>query len=131
MKYHYRIRLADTDAAGRIYFASASRIAHEAFEALMEVIGFGIDELIQKGEIGLPVVHAEASFRQSLKLGNAVDVHTKVSRMGDRSLTFTHSFLSGSDSPVITVTITHAVISAKTGKAIKIPPALKKALKSI
>jgi len=87
--------------------------------------------MIQKGEIGLPVVHAEASFRQSLRLGNAVEVHTKVSRMGDRSVTFTHAFMSGSESPVITVTITHAVISVKTGKAVKVPPALKKALKSV
>ena len=129
MNYHYRIRMADTDAAGRIYFASACRIAHEGFESFMEAIGFPIADMIKHETFGLPVVHLEAAYHASLHLGDRIQIHVQVKKIGNRSITFQHQLINESGKTAITIAITHAVVSARTGKAITIPADFKKSLR--
>jgi 1,4-dihydroxy-2-naphthoyl-CoA hydrolase len=128
MKTTYRIRLADTDAAGRIYFASALRIAHESFEHFMEVIGFDVPRMLTTLPFALPVVRVEANYHASLKLGDEITVESKVSAVGKRSVTFSHTLITGKGRAAVDVTITHAVIAKKTGKSVAMPTALRKAL---
>lgn len=128
MKYAYRIKLADTDAAGRIYFASACRIAHEAFEHYLDVIGFGVETILASHPFVLPVVRAEADFNIPLGLGETISVDTTVQSVGDKSATFRHVLYDGRNRPAVEVTITHAAVSKKTGKATSLPTALRQAL---
>ena len=128
MKTTYRIRLADTDAAGRIYFASAQRIAHESFEDFMDVIGFDVRRMLNTLPFALPVVRVEANYRVSLKLGDEITVETKVSTVGKRSVTFFHTLITAKGVAAVEVVITHAVISKKTGKSVAMPTVLRKAL---
>jgi 1,4-dihydroxy-2-naphthoyl-CoA hydrolase len=127
MKYTYRIKLADTDAAGRIYVASAVRIAHESFEHVMDVIGFGADRIIAKSPFILPVVRVEADYRRALALGETVTADTRIEKIGKRSVTFAHRIDNAKGSLAVRVLITHAAVSKKTGRAVPLPPALKKA----
>jgi len=126
--YAYRIRLADTDAAGRIYFAAAGRIAHEAFEQVMSEIGFALGTMIEKGDIGLPVVRAEADYHKPIKLGDLVTVRTRVHKIGQKSVTFQHEIQTAEGLTAIQVVMTHVAVSGKTGKPVSLPAKLKKIL---
>jgi 1,4-dihydroxy-2-naphthoyl-CoA hydrolase len=128
MKHNYRIRLSDTDAAGRIYFASACRIAHESFEQFMEAIGFDLNAMINEMHFGLPVVHVDADYRASLNLGTAITIETTVKSLGNKSVVFEHVLATDSGEPAIVITITHAVVSKKTSRAVVMPANLRKAL---
>ena len=128
MKYAYRIKLADTDAAGRIYFAAACEIAHEAFEHFMDIIGFGIDGMIQDGSIGLPVVELNATYSSSITLGQTISVDTTVKKVADKTVTFVHELIDEKKRTAVTVTITHAAVSSKTGKAVALPAKVSKAI---
>ncbi len=128
MNYPYRIRMSDTDAAGRIYFAAAMDIAHASFEHLMSSIGHDLITMIRSGTFILPVVHAEADYRAPLQLGDLISVETKVKSIGKGSVTFIHDLIAENGKKCITVTITHAAVSKKQGKAIHVPAALRKAL---
>jgi len=128
MKHTYQIRLADTDAAGRIYFTSACRIAHESFEQFMDTIGFDLNTVIHSLDFGLPIVHLEATYKMALVLGQTVTIETVVEELGKRSVTFSHLLSTSSGDAAVLVTITHAVVSKKSGKSIMMPARLKKAL---
>lgn len=128
MKTNYRIRLADTDAAGRIYFNSALRIAHESFEHFMEVVGFDVPRILSSQPFVLPVVRVEANYRAPLKLGDEIVVETMVSTIGKGSVTFNHTLLTVKGIPSVEVAITHAVVSKKSGKSVAMPASLRKAL---
>ena len=61
-RHETRIRLADTDAAGVLYFASLLRIAHEAYEAWFESAGLPIATVIrdpQGQRLGDRVAHTQ------------------------------------------------------------------------
>ena len=88
MKYAYRIKLADTDGAGRIYFAAACRIAHEAFEHYMDVIGCSIDGMIAERRYGLPVVALNAEYAAPLTLGQTITVDTRVKKISEKTVSF-------------------------------------------
>jgi len=128
MKTNYRIRLSDTDAAGRIYFNSALRIAHDSFEHFMEVVGFDVPRIVSNQAFVLPVVRVEANYRSPLKLGDEIVVETMVSSIGKKSVTFFHRLLGVKGIPAVEVSITHAVVSKKTGKSVAMPVLLRKAL---
>jgi 1,4-dihydroxy-2-naphthoyl-CoA hydrolase len=128
MKRSYRIRLADTDAAGRIYFAAAARIAHESFEHFMEIIGFDLQAVITDAPFVLPVVHLEATYKQPLSLGDSITVETMVKSLGDRSVTFRHTLMTSKGEPAVEITLTHAVVSKKNARSMRMPPALRTAL---
>ncbi|BAZ43017.1 hypothetical protein NIES4102_00120 [Chondrocystis sp. NIES-4102] len=57
-----RIYLGDTDAAGVVYFAQLINICHEAYEESLAQADISLQEILQAGEIALPVTHAEIDF---------------------------------------------------------------------
>ena len=61
-RYERTVRLADTDAAGVVYFARVLSICHEAYEASLAAAGVPLASWIRKGTIALPIVHAHADF---------------------------------------------------------------------
>lgn len=126
-KYAVTIRLSDTDASGRIFFAKAFRIAHEAFEHYMREAGYPVSGMLGKASIGLPVVHAAADFREALHLGDDVTVSTSVASIGKTSVSFAHEIHKGK-ALAVKIKITHVAVSNETGRAVKIPPALKRKL---
>lgn len=125
--YAYTIRLSDTDASGRIYFNEALRIAHESFEQFMADAGHPVAGMLDRSSIGLPVVHASADFREPLGLGDEVMVETSVASIGKTSISFAHDIKKGK-SVAVKIKITHVAVSNETGRAVKIPPALKRKL---
>lgn len=128
MSLKYRIRLSDTDAAGRLYFASALRIAHEAFEEFMADRGFAVAHILSSRPFVLPVVHVDADYLRPLMLGDTVDVQSRVAGIGKRSVSFYHDLVETSGATAVRVTITHAVVAKKDGKAMNIPANLRRAL---
>lgn len=128
MKYSYQIKLADTDAAGRIYFASACRIAHESFEYYMAAAGLDISAIIGRMPFVLPVVHLSARYERPLTLGETIMVDTWVKEIGSKSVSFDHEICNADGKMAVFVTITHAVVSKATSKAVPMPKRLRQAL---
>ena len=126
--FAYRIKLGDTDAAGRIYFAAAFRIAHDAYEEAMAAIGLPVTTMIEEGKVGFPVVHAEATYALPLKLGDQVFVTTRIKKVGNSSVNFLHELKTASGEIAITIHLIHVTVSPKTGKTLKMPPAFRRAL---
>jgi len=91
--YNTMIRLHNTDAAGLLFFAEQFRLAHDAYEAFMESIGYAFAPLIRTSPFLLPIVHAEADLLQRLETGDRITIQIVAERVGSTSFTLAYTLL--------------------------------------
>jgi 1,4-dihydroxy-2-naphthoyl-CoA hydrolase len=72
--YSRTIHFADTDGAGVVYFAQIFSICHEAYEASLAAQGINLRDFFCGSAIAIPIVHAEADFRQPMFCGDRIIV---------------------------------------------------------
>ncbi|MGB2926694.1 MAG: thioesterase family protein [Limnothrix sp.] len=89
MAYSYprTIHLADTDAAGVVYFSQLLHICHEAYEICLREEGLDWQALLQAGEMAIPIVHAEINFFQPIKWGDRLTIQLYPSAPDPNKLT--------------------------------------------
>jgi 1,4-dihydroxy-2-naphthoyl-CoA hydrolase len=68
------IRLADTDAAGVVYFASTLSLCHEAYEEALAEAGVPLRELLDDADLLVPISKCEADYVRPLHTGDKVRV---------------------------------------------------------
>ena len=72
--YRRTINLSDTDAAGVVYFANLLHICHEAYEYCLLELGFDWQQLLDAGEIAIPIVHADITCLKPIRWGDRLTV---------------------------------------------------------
>ncbi|BAW96557.1 thioesterase family protein [[Synechococcus] sp. NIES-970] len=72
--YQRTIHLADTDAAGVVYFAQLLHICHEAYETCLTAVGLDWSSLLQAQQVVLPIVHGEIDFFQPIRWGDRLKI---------------------------------------------------------
>jgi 1,4-dihydroxy-2-naphthoyl-CoA hydrolase len=82
--YHRTIRLADTDAAGVVYFARTLSLCHEAYEDALAAAGVNLAELLG-GEIIVPIGKSEAEYLRPLRPCDKVRITVTPERLTDHS----------------------------------------------
>ncbi len=125
-----KIRLYETDATGVLYFAQQLKLAQETFEIFLESASFPLGVLLEKGEVLLPIVHAEADFFQPLRVGDEVELRLSLEKMGRTSFTLGCSFYK-EEVLVGTTSIVHVVIEKAAWSSIQIPAALHQCLQTL
>lgn len=81
--YHRTIHLADTDAAGVVYFAHLLNICHEAYETCLQEAGMNWQNLIQAKNTALPIVHAEIDFLAPIQWGDRLEIRLRPEKLRD------------------------------------------------
>lgn len=122
------VRMYDTDAAGILYFGSQFRFAHDAFESLLQSEGVSFADLLEKEDFMFVIVHAEADYKSSLKVGDVIDVRTYISRIGDTSFVVEYSILRQGET-VGRVQTVHVCIDKETRSKKAIPEKVRVFLK--
>ncbi|MBV5261784.1 acyl-CoA thioesterase [Synechococcus moorigangaii CMS01] len=72
--YQRTIYLADTDAAGVIYFAQLLQICHEAYETCLQQVGMDWLGLLRDGTVAMPIVHGAVDFFQPIRWGDRLTI---------------------------------------------------------
>jgi len=120
------IKLSDTDAAGRIFFAALLRVAHDAFEVYMDGLGQPLARFLRGDSCSLAIIHAEADYRRPIGCGDALEVRVGVERVGTTSFVITYEFLRGEEE-VATARTVHVAID-RHGSKTSLPDDLRQAL---
>jgi 1,4-dihydroxy-2-naphthoyl-CoA hydrolase len=122
MVYVRTVRLADTDAAGVIYFASALSICHEAYEDSLAQAGVNFQQLLQ-GSLALPIVHAEIDFFAPVFCGNILEVELfpTLETSEQFSLRYEIFFLGERERSVVRALTRHVAIELATRKRTNLP----------
>ncbi len=118
-KYRFTVRFHHVDRAGIAFFARAFEYAHDCFdEMLMEA--FGHPDLDELG-FGMPLVSAEASYDQPLRLYDKLEIQARIQRVGERSVTYAHTVVDESGQTRCTVRLRHAFVSFPEFKSCPVP----------
>jgi len=129
--YQTKIKLHETDAAGLLFFSNQFKIIHDAYEALLESIGFGFAELIREKDFFLPIVHSESDFKSPLFVGDLIEIHVMVAKVGKTSFILNYELLDASQKTVGTSQTVHVAIDKASRKKIPLPAELRAKLEDI
>jgi len=129
--YQTKIKLHETDAAGLLFFSNQFKIIHDAYEGLLEHIGFGFAQLIREGKFFLPIVHSESDFKLPLFVGDLIEIHVLVEKVGKTSFTLFYKLLDTSQNVVGTAQTVHVTINSEKHKKIPLPSDLRSKLEQI
>ncbi|WP_204106809.1 MULTISPECIES: thioesterase family protein [Spirulina sp. CCY15215] len=92
--YQRTIHLADTDAAGVVYFANIFVLCHEAYEEALARSGMNLKVLVSPSGIALPIVHSSADFLRPLFCGDRLEVQLTPKQLGETEFEITYQVLS-------------------------------------
>ncbi|HSW40112.1 MAG TPA: thioesterase family protein [Acidobacteriota bacterium] len=125
------IRLHNTDAGGRLFFAEQFRLAHDAYESFMESAGYPFAALPADASFLIPIVHARADFLKPLFAGDRITIRMTAEKIGDTSFTLGYTFLRNGAEPVGTARTVHVLTDKKDGRKHSLVPQLREKLAGI
>ena len=125
--YPYSIGLHDSDAAGVVFLASLIRICHQAYEAFLESVGFGLGKIIQERQFGLPVAHVEGDFKRVMRVGDKVEIRLRVAEIGRSSFRVEYEVILNNTVAATAATV-HVCVNPDTYRARDLPEELRKNL---
>jgi len=129
--YQTKIKLHETDAAGILFFSNQFKIIHDAYEGLLERIGFSFADLIRTKDFFIPIVHSESDFKSPLFVGDLIEVQITVEKVGKTSFTLFYKLLDTSQKLVGTAQTVHVTIDKTTRKKIPLPPDLRSKVEQV
>lgn len=126
MFYDRTIRLADTDAAGVIYFASLLSICHEAYEASLEEAGISLQSFLKDASLAIPIVHAEIDFFRPLYCGDKIRVIVRPHSLSETEFESEYllTALSESEKPFAKAKTHHVCIDPQKRRRISLPASI-------
>ena len=107
------------------------KIVHDAYEGLLEHIGFGFAQLIREKKFFLPIVHSESDFKLPLFVGDLIEIQVLVEKVGKTSFTLFYKLLDTSQNVVGTAQTVHVTINSEKHKKIPLPFHLRSKLEQI
>ena len=90
--YEFRVRFADVDHAGIVYYPRFFDYFHVAFEEFFrDRLGDkAYRRLLDERQIGFPAVHAECDYLAPLRFSDSVQTTLRCTRIGSKSLSFSY-----------------------------------------
>ncbi len=124
------IFLRETDATGVLYFSEQLKLGLEALEAFFLTKKFTLQQMIEKGDFLLPIVHAEADYRLPLFVGDEVEIHLFLEEVGTSSFTLQTRILKNGEEAG-TTKIVHVIVGRESGRPIPIPELILSKLRGL
>lgn len=124
---HNKVRMHDTDMAGILYFPRQFRFAHDALEDFVETLGLSFQQVFHREHFVFVIVHAEADYLLSLRVGDKVAVHLTIGALGKTSFTVDYKIYRD-DVLVGTARTVHVTVDAISRTKIPIPPHFRELL---
>lgn len=125
--YRTPLRLADTDAAGVLFFARQFDLMHEAYEAFMREIGFGLDRLLRDEPYFISIVRAESDYRAPVRYGDELQITVTVRQIGQSSYVIGYA-IEVRGAPVGSGQTVHVCIERQTKSKRALPDELQRRL---
>lgn len=118
----------DTDAAGVIYFANFYRMAHTAYEAFMESMGYSIRYFLDEAPCLPLIVHSQADYKKPIRTGDKLKIELTVAKVGTSSYGLAYQIKDHNDDLVADLKTVHVTVSKKSNGKLPLPEDFKKKL---
>lgn len=123
-----QVRMHDTDMAGILYFPRQFRFAHDALEDFVASEGLSFNEVFLKEDFVFVIVHAEADYYKPLQIGDQLEIHLIIEKIGTTSFTIRYDIFS-EQTLVGRAKTVHVTLHGKKREKIPIPLKLRQKLK--
>lgn len=123
--YKRKIRLAETDAAGIVFFSNYFLLFHEAYESFLESAGIGLAAIIHSNKYLLPIAHAESNYKMPLSIGETIEIQLTVEQIRKSSFIIISRFIKENKTCATIIKTVHVSVDAKTRKKIPFPKAFR------
>lgn len=125
--YQRTIRLADTDAARVVYFASVLVMCHEAYEESLAAEGINWHDLVTDAEIAIPIVHSSVDFFRPMFCGDKILIELQPIQLSESEFEINYQIFNVSSQKKLAKAITrHACINPTNRSRIEIPARIRK-----
>jgi 4-hydroxybenzoyl-CoA thioesterase len=123
-----RVRFADIDRAGIVYYPRFFHWFHCAFEDFFEdAVGRPYHKLIDEDKTGFPSVNISCQFHKPVDHGERLRIQVQVIKLGTASLTIRYRvYVQGDTELRAEATITTVCVNMDTFKSQPIPEGLRK-----
>jgi len=125
------VRLHLTDAAGVLFFGNYFILAHDAYEEMMESIGFPLDHFVTAATYMPLIVHAEGDYLSPLRTGHLVTVVLHVEKLGVSSYALKYDLSNSDGSTVAVLRTVHVTVDRTTMQSLPIPEGLRAKLTAL
>lgn len=126
MTYSRRVRFADTDAAGVVYFANVLNFCHEAYEDELLGLGIRLPGMPDYPDLALPIVHAAVDFKSPLSCGDQLNIGLKPRQIDSCSYEIDYQVIRSRDKKLAAQALTrHVCIKYQTRTRAPLPPILQ------
>ena len=124
--YQRTVRLADTDAAGVVFFARVLSICHEAYEEALAEAGIDLNDLLGANGIVVPISRSEADYKRPLRPGDKLRITVTPTPVSENSfaLRFDVVKLSPPEKLAASVRTEHVCTAPAKRERAPLPPAL-------
>lgn len=116
--YDRTIRLAETDAAGIVFFANYLVLCHEAYEASLAAAGLPVQDFLGGGDTIVPISRSTAEYLRPLQCGDAVRIELQVTRLSENSFAIDYALTRVGPPAKLAARIrTEHVVTSRTQKS--------------
>jgi len=92
-----RVRFADVDAAGILFYPRYFELMNDVVEDWFAHLGFGFDQMILEKGLALPTRKVEADYLRPSRLGDRLTAEVAVKSVGRTSLQVQISYRAGEE----------------------------------
>lgn len=130
LNYRYRVRLADTDAAGVVYFASLMNICHIAYEETLVTRGIHLQQWVKEGTIAIPILHGEIDCLRPIYWGDLVLIALTPQFLSETELVITYELTAEAEIEKVLAKgeTKHVCINPQTRQRFPFPKQFREAL---
>lgn len=123
--YSRTVRLADTDAAGVMFFARTLAVCHEAYEESLAAAGISLASLLG-GDVVVPISKSEADYLRPLRVSDKLRITVAPEPLTDHSfaIRFEVHKLGAVEKLAARVRTEHVCTSPAKRERAALPPAL-------
>jgi 1,4-dihydroxy-2-naphthoyl-CoA hydrolase len=119
------VYLADTDAAGVVYFNRLLEMCHEAYEVWLMERGLSLQTLIQQGQLAIPLIHAAIDFLAPAHCGDRLEISLQVHQASEHRFICDYQFQRAAPEPRILIAraqTQHLCIALPSRQKCPLPP---------
>jgi 1,4-dihydroxy-2-naphthoyl-CoA hydrolase len=124
--HHRTVRLADTDAAGVVFFARTLALCHEAYEESLAAAGLDLNDFLGRADLVVPISRSEADYRRPLRVGEKVRISVSPAPLTEHSFAVRYEItkLGPVEKIAAVVRTEHVCTSVSRRERAALPPAL-------
>lgn len=106
MTFNYlrTVRLADTDAAGVVYFVQALSMCHEAYEESLARAGVDLKAFFDNPATAIPIVHTEMDFLKPMFAGDRLTITLTPESISESEFEINYQIVNDSSSKTLLAT---------------------------